>query len=106
MKMNTRIWATGRWYVSLALLGGMLIGPTTVRAANVCNGAFTIQYPVGPNFVIPGDASADMVTVQLNLGAGPISGVVNPRLTINRLRFDLACPAPGVLGCSSPQTGV
>ena len=71
-----------------------LAGPRVAGAVNVCNGAFQITYPVGANFpqpVPPGNAGDDTLTVQLDLGAGAITGGVNNRLTVTDVRFDLDC---------------
>ena len=76
--------------------------PDVAGATSVCNGAFQITYPSGANFpqpVPPGQTGNDQLTVQLDLGAGAITGGANNQLTVNDVRFDLDCsdafPAPG-----------
>src|SRR5206468_12315671 len=94
-------------------------GLPTVAQALVCNGQFDITYrgicsttttqscfanadcPLGEtcnifNFAVPGEATRDTLRVHLAVGAGNIStGTVTNQLTVNRVRFELDCVAPG-----------
>src|SRR5438477_11373345 len=86
--------------LAVAGLAGFLLTamtPTPAAAVNVCNGAFQITYPAGavaPQPVPPGQPGDDTLTVQLDLGAGAITGGQNNRLTVTDVRFDLDCTAP------------
>src|SRR5262249_37419224 len=72
-------------FTGFVLLALTLAFPRPGRAANTCNGIFTIDYVAGPEFAVPGD----VVRVRLTLGTGSIQGGTN--LRIHRLRFDLDC---------------
>jgi len=76
--------------------------PRIAAAVNVCGGALQITYAAGANFpqpVPPENTGHDTLTVQLDLGAGPITGGPQNQLTVRDVRFDLDCsdqfPVPG-----------
>src|SRR5437867_3975644 len=99
-------------------------GMPTVAQALVCNGQFDITYrgicsttttqscfanadcPLGETcniftFAVPGEATRDTLRVHLAVGAGNIStGTVTNQLTVNRVRFELDCVAPGGVPCT------
>ena len=77
--------------------------PRIAAAVNICDCSVSqITYPSDKNFpqpVPPGNPGDDTLTVQLDLGAGPITGGPQNQLTVRDVRFDLDCsdqfPVPG-----------
>ena len=110
-------WALTSWLAGFVLLAAFGL-PRAAHGA-VCNGAFDIlqrgfcstttnqgcdtaaDCPAGEtcktfNFFDPGDPKANggnKLRVNLAIGAGSISVGTPPQLTVNRIRFDLACVA-------------
>src|SRR5882724_10661462 len=120
--MRTRRGRKGQWTLTSLLAAFVLLAafglPRTAHGA-VCNGAFDIlqrgfcstttnqgcdtaaDCPAGEtcktfNFFDPGDPQGNggnKLRVNLAIGAGSISVGSPPQLTVNRVRFDLACVA-------------
>src|SRR5438128_588587 len=133
--MRTRRGRKGQWTLTSWLAAFVLLAafglPRTAHGA-VCNGAFDIlqrgfcstttnqgcdtaaDCPAGEtcktfNFFDPGDPKANggnKLRVNLAIGAGSISVGTPPQLTVNRIRFDLACVANTGGPPCTPQANV
>src|SRR5438128_1584681 len=133
--MRTRRGRKGQWTLTSWLAAFVLLAAFGLpRAAHgaVCNGAFDIlqrgfcstttnqgcdtaaNCPAGEtcktfNFFDPGDPKANggnKLRVNLAIGAGSISVGTPPELTVNRIRFDLACVANSGGPPCTPQPNV
>src|SRR5437773_2609715 len=117
-------WPLTSWLAAFVLLAAFGL-PRTAHGA-VCGGAFDIlqkgfcstttnqgcqidaDCPVGEtcktfNFFDPGDPKGNggnQLRVNLAIGAGSVTGVVPAELTVNRIRFDLACVANSGFPCT------
>src|SRR5438046_2060347 len=117
-------WPLTSWPAAFLLLAAFGL-PRAAHGA-VCNGAFDIlqkgfcstttnqgcqidaDCPAGEtcktfNFFDPGDPKGNggnQLRVNLAIGAGSVTGVVPAELTVNRIRFDLACVANSGFPCT------
>src|SRR5947207_7111678 len=123
-------WTLTSWLAAFLLLAAFGLARTAHGA--VCNGAFDIQQkgfcstttnqgcqidagcPAGEtcktfNFFDPGNPKGNggnQLRVNLAIGAGSISVGTPPQLTVNRVRFDLACVANTGGPPCTPQANV
>src|SRR5437762_5021515 len=123
-------WTLTSWLAAFVLLAAFGL-PRAAHGA-VCNGAFDIlqkglcstatnqgcqidaDCPAGEtcktfNFFDPGNPKGNggnRLRVNLAIGAGSISVGTPPPLTVNRVRFDLACVANTGGPCTTPQANV
>ena len=96
---GSRSGATTPTVWGLMMLAVTAFVPRAAHAADTCNAFISIDYPVGPNFALPGE----IYRVGLAIGAGAITG--GTQMQINRVRFELDCSTAGALGIPCTDDG-
>jgi hypothetical protein len=72
------------------LLAGVLLLASRAQATEECNGFIDISYPGAPTL----DNIGDVLTVEVHLGAGTITGGPLNVLNVTSFGFDLSCVVP------------
>lgn len=90
-------WTASRSIIALATFLLCSVLPASSGAQDNCTAFIDLDYPLASQFSVPGD----IVRVRLTVGSGLVNG--GTQLSINRIRFDLACNSgfPLGLGCTS-----